>query len=99
MKAIRFATALQDDEFDFPCSAAFRDSGAEQRAKMRSSLPQVPTSDTEESLLRYIHELEDENFKLRVALDFARVAQGHPARQRPDRLSDRFAGVEDERDD
>jgi hypothetical protein len=60
---------MRDDTiFDFPCSTTFRDAYREQR---RPNLPACGRHSDEQEMLDYIHALEDENHRLRLALDLA----------------------------
>jgi hypothetical protein len=62
---------MKDDTiFDFPCSTTFRDAYREQR---RPNLPACGSHSDEQEMLDYIHALEDENHRLRLALDLSRL--------------------------
>ena len=66
---------LQDEEFEFPCSASFRDCFEEERAeRRRRALGPFPRDSRDYELYDYIRELEGENFRLRVALDVVRLS-------------------------
>lgn len=67
----------QFDDFDFPCSASFRQffHDPNERARRRH----LPSLEYDERGLLWRQEIEDletENFRLRVALDLARLALG-----------------------
>ena len=63
--------------FDFPASTSFREYFHDEQAHARRRhLFKPPQHSDEELLHQYIYELEDENFRLRTALDIATLALG-----------------------
>lgn len=77
---------LQQDQFDFPCSPAFRAFSSGEDHRTSRLLARVPLNSDEEEAQLLIRDLLEENFRLRAALDITRLCRmvaGRPAPAHP----------------